>query len=71
MTNTGGSVHIIEPGTLCVSQKPKVLRCEVLKESTIRWVMSPDLRFQKNSKEGFFFYPHPMFVMLLCYCIMK
>ena len=31
----GGSVHIIEPGTLCVSQKPKAL-CEVLKEGKIK-----------------------------------
>ena len=28
----GGSVHIIEPGTLCVSQKPKSVVREVLKE---------------------------------------
>ena len=29
----GGSVYIIEPGTLCVFQKPKSVVCEVLKEN--------------------------------------
>ena len=32
----GGSVLIIEPGTLCVFQKPKSVVCEVLKEGKIK-----------------------------------
>ena len=32
----GGSVHIIEPGTLCVYQKTKSVVCEVLKEGKIK-----------------------------------
>ena len=65
----GGSVLIIEPGTLCVFQKPKSGVCEVLKEGKIkRWGkntagVKTKVDFGISKFEGFF--TPPMFVVLL------